>query len=828
MPRSNQRKEIAFRRVASRFELAQQLDVPVKAISLVTLLQSECNSKDCPLSAVLNNYGKCILCAQRWFPSQLDRDGQPTTKCRGHGLYGPQFMTKITGKKSSPVSCCCGLPICESIGYSHEGMFHLPTRPDEFMDAVRVLGIKSAEVRREMAEKPKNHKVAPWHYSSRIRFRDSNGVWKIRKSQIYKDDEGKSYKFPPPNGKVQDFIDKEIPPIDHTGPLPHWVAMLARLQGEGGGRGLTVDTQLKSPPETPMEPRKNPRTSVGCSTPRSAGYSTPRPPRKRAPPGEHQDMQEEIRLLQAQLQSALSQINNLNATVQMRDDALLEIRMEKRNILDENMELATKLQTLQSSFLSYDDLRPGGKLSAFVKDFTYFPDFDCNDAFLDLINFTEGCPPGDGLCENLVRYSKVSVKARKQFNTAPDDDDSSDDDDYEDLPGLHDQRGDDEMSIDSEVEEVADTELDDLAEETILEEEQLAEDTSYLHKSGPKRRLSWKTEWLVYCFYVCGNISMRRTAALFGISATIVHNIVYAWANVLCLTLPKFFPVPTRSQMLRAYPKSVVKKFGHAQIFMLLDATEGKAEIASMKTVNSVLFSAYKHNSTMKWLVGCDPIGVTWDESISEGYPGSISDPVQTAATAILEQIPFGCATEVDKGFLIENHCALLGIFCIRPMKMLNNQSQQSKEDAALTQKVGKTRIPIEQANGGMKRKTTFFDRSIRIDQVGLADLIFRSGYLLQNFVLPFIQEQGPTKNDAGRPCKAEIRWYDGTDDGLVDVRPMIELWGTEPEIRRWGVLRGLDENKELSDTEISELVLGEDWPAQLRRDHRTKLNLNN
>ncbi len=34
--------------------------------------------------------------------------------------------------------------------------------------------------------------------------------------------------------------------------------------------------------------------------------------------------------------------------------------------------------------------------------------------------------------------------------------------------------------------------------------------------------------------------------------------------------------------MLRAYPKSVIKKFGHANIFLLLDATEILANIASM------------------------------------------------------------------------------------------------------------------------------------------------------------------------------------------------------------------------------------------------------
>ena len=149
--------------------------------------------------------------------------------------------------------------------------------------------------------------------------------------------------------------------------------------------------------------------------------------------------------------------------------------------------------------------------------------------------------------------------------------------------------------------------------------------------------------------------------------------------------------------MLRAYPKSVIKKFGRAHIYLLLDATEIRAKVASMKTVNAVLYSPYKHSSTMKWLAGCDPIGAVADDMIGAGHGGSISDPVATAVYKTLKCVPFGMAVKVDKDFLIENECALLGISCVRPMKLLDGQAQQSAVDAALTQKVGKTRIVIEQ-----------------------------------------------------------------------------------------------------------------------------------
>jgi hypothetical protein len=69
----------------------------------------------------------------------------------------------------------------------------------------------------------------------------------------------------------------------------------------------------------------------------------------------------------------------------------------------------------------------------------------------------------------------------------------------------------------------------------------------------------------------------------------------------------------------------------------------------------------------------------------------------------MLKVVPFDMPVEVDKGFLIENECAMLGVGCVRPLKMMDHQRQQSAEDAALTQKIGKTRIVIEQCNGSTK-----------------------------------------------------------------------------------------------------------------------------
>ena len=132
---------------------------------------------------------------------------------------------------------------------------------------------------------------------------------------------------------------------------------------------------------------------------------------------------------------------------------------------------------------------------------------------------------------------------------------------------------------------------------------------------------------------------MARISALFHAGAMLVHDIVYAWANLLCVCLSNFFPSPTRSQMLRAYPKSFIKKNGRANIYLLLDATKIRANVASMKTVNAVLYSPYKHSSTMKWLAGCCPIGLVSEDMIGAGHCGSISDPVATALSKTLKRV---------------------------------------------------------------------------------------------------------------------------------------------------------------------------------------------
>ena len=96
------------------------------------------------------------------------------------------------------------------------------------------------------------------------------------------------------------------------------------------------------------------------------------------------------------------------------------------------------------------------------------------------LNFAEGYEPGNGLCQKLVQYSTVTMEEQKKLNDSLRKQNEQSTGDYDDG------EGDDKMSLDSN----AGTGMDNI-------EDEIMEDASPCKR---RRKLHWKTEYLVYCF----------------------------------------------------------------------------------------------------------------------------------------------------------------------------------------------------------------------------------------------------------------------------------------------------------------------------------------
>ena len=192
--------------------------------------------------------------------------------------------------------------------------------------------------------------------------------------------------------------------------------------------------------------------------------------------------------------------------------------------------------------------------------------------------------------------------------------------------------------------------------------------------------------------------------------------------------------------MLRAYPIRFIEADGHARNFLLVDGVENFSQQSSNVNVASSTHSDYKKHYTVKFLGCCDSIGCTWDGTVPDGSTGRASDVMMTRDSKILRQVPFGHTVKVDKGFIVDNIAAAEGVVVDRPQKRLKKQVQQTTVDTSQTQKVGNTRIVVENINGEVKGGIRYLNVLIPCLQFGIILQVVQVGYLLQNFKKSIIQ----------------------------------------------------------------------------------------
>ena len=146
-------------------------------------------------------------------------------------------------------------------------------------------------------------------------------------------------------------------------------------------------------------------------------------------------------------------------------------------------------------------------------------------------------------------------------------------------------------------------------------------------------------------------------------------------------------------------------------------------------------------------LGACDPIGCTWEGSIPDGDPGRKSDVVATKDSKILRQIFFGHTANADKGFIVDNEAAEEGVLVDCSQKRMRKQVQQSAADTCQTQKIGNTRIVIENVNGEVKLDLRYLNVLIPCTHFDVISKVVCVGYLLQNFKKAHHPKQRPQIN---------------------------------------------------------------------------------
>jgi hypothetical protein len=340
--------------------------------------------------------------------------------------------------------------------------------------------------------------------------------------------------------------------------------------------------------------------------------------------------------------------------------------------------------------LRYANFLNGGHFSKYTRVFFNLPDMNSVENFTEAIN-VKLYPDDPGVCTRLRRYSYVSKNTRNENQAFIDG-----------TNGLA--------------------------------------SSGKNAKGGAPRKLDWKDEFLIFMTVLHAGWTYIQIEATFQVSDTLVSDIVHQYSVYLNKFLKMAMPNPTKEQIRRRYPINFVEKYGHGRISMLLDCCDQEFEDPRFRSLHSVLYSSYHAQTGAKFGVGCTPIGTVPHPWCTDGYPSSVTDPnLVTASGIIANNLQRGDVVQVDKGFLIENECAKIGVQVCRPTTMRNKQRQQSRGDTEKTQMIGNTRIIIENINRQGKSENRYFHGALSISAKDIASNMMRIGFLFANFKPAFI-----------------------------------------------------------------------------------------
>ena len=146
-----------------------------------------------------------------------------------------------------------------------------------------------------------------------------------------------------------------------------------------------------------------------------------------------------------------------------------------------------------------------------VAKYTYFPTVEANEAFLESLN-KRSWPGDDGILTRLRSYQKVTA-AERHGRKPP--------------------------------------------------------EPSGGGRPGAPRQIVYHDQWLIYCLFVRAGFSMIMLRLITDIAVSYISDIISTWAVFLDQSFAKLFTNPTRSQLLKCYPETFIRKFGHARVVML-------------------------------------------------------------------------------------------------------------------------------------------------------------------------------------------------------------------------------------------------------------------
>ena len=207
------------------------------------------------------------------------------------------------------------------------------------------------------------------------------------------------------------------------------------------------------------------------------------------------------------------------------------------------------------------------------------------------------------------------------------------------------------------------------------------------------------------------DLPIQHIAYLFGMHRTTAANYFMDTVSVMHRRLSPLIHWPDRDSLRKSMPHQFVEVYGK-RVAVNVDCFEIFIERPSNLKARSQTFSHYKHNNTMKYLIGITPQGSI--SFISKGWGGRTSDKHVTENCGFLDNLLPGDIVLADRGFDIDE---MVGMMCaeVKIPSFTRGRSQMCARDIESTRELAHLRIHVERVIGNLCAKYTVLTGTLPI-----------------------------------------------------------------------------------------------------------------
>ena len=231
---------------------------------------------------------------------------------------------------------------------------------------------------------------------------------------------------------------------------------------------------------------------------------------------------------------------------------------------------------------------------------------------------------------------------------------------------------------------------------------------------GSRRVLSLFQMLLVTLMRLRLNLPVQHLAYLFEIHRSTLTNAFAETMSVLYERLVGMIYWPDRLSLQESMPHQFTEAFGK-NVVVIIDCFEVFIERPSNLKPRAQIWSNYKHNHTMKYLIGITPQGVI--SFLSKGWGGHASDKHITENSGFLDKLLPGDKVLADRGFDIQES---VGLMCteVKIPAFTKGKCQMHAQDIEETRKLAHLRIHVERVIGNVVMKYTMLSDTLPINLV--------------------------------------------------------------------------------------------------------------